>query len=650
MKRLVRHPAVQALLARLLGTYLSFALATTRWRLEGEENLARLVDGEPHIVAFWHERLPLMPMLWLMVRRLPRSRPRPVHVLVSRHRDGRFIGTVIGRFDMQVVIGSSSRGGAAGLRALLGLLRDGGLVAITPDGPRGPRRHAAPGVAQLAALSGAPGPAMRGADLAPVGAAQLGPHDDPSPVRARRGGLPPGNRRRAGRLARGGDGDRRGPLRRGGRGGPALSGMTGSAIWSAATTLAAPALRLMLRRRARRGKEIPARLAERRGIETGARPQGRLLWLHAASVGESLSILPVLQGLDRLCPELALLLTTGTVTSAVLMRERLDTAGLERVLHRFAPLDVPSWAARFLDHWRPDVAAFVESELWPNLLAACRARHIPTMLVNARLSRRSYRHWRHVPFLARRVLGSFDLVHAQSTDDADQLSALGARRVLAPGNLKFAAPPLPADPILLDDVRAMLAGRPCWVAASTHPGEDEIVLAAHRRLAPTRPGLISIIVPRHPARGAAVAAASSGLRVTRRALGEPPPSEGVWVADTLGELGLWYRLAAAALVGRSLLPPGGGQNPLEPARLGCPVAAGPYMDNFADPVRVLEAAGALARVQGAADLAGWIGTMLDDKPRREAAGSAGARAAAGYAHLPDSTAAALLDLLARRHG
>jgi lysophospholipid acyltransferase (LPLAT)-like uncharacterized protein len=156
MKRLVGHPAVQAPLARLLGAYLAFALATTRWRLEGEENLAGLVEGQPHIVAFWHERLPLMAILWLMVRRLPRSRPRQVHVLVSRHRDGQFIGAVIGRFNVRVVVGSSSRGGASALRALLAVLRAGGLVAITPDGPRGPRRHAAPGVAQLAALSGAP--------------------------------------------------------------------------------------------------------------------------------------------------------------------------------------------------------------------------------------------------------------------------------------------------------------------------------------------------------------------------------------------------------------------------------------------------------------------------------------------------------------
>jgi lysophospholipid acyltransferase (LPLAT)-like uncharacterized protein len=156
MKRLVRHPAVQAMLARLLGCYLAFALRTTRWRVDGEENLAALIAGEPHIVAFWHERLPLMPMPWLMVHRLPRCRTRPMHLLVSHHRDGRFIAAVLRRFEADVVLGSSSRGGAAGLRRLLGLLRDGGLVGITPDGPRGPRRQAALGVAQLAALSGAP--------------------------------------------------------------------------------------------------------------------------------------------------------------------------------------------------------------------------------------------------------------------------------------------------------------------------------------------------------------------------------------------------------------------------------------------------------------------------------------------------------------
>ncbi|MBV9776320.1 MAG: 3-deoxy-D-manno-octulosonic acid transferase [Acetobacteraceae bacterium] len=426
--------------------------------------------------------------------------------------------------------------------------------------------------------------------------------------------------------------------------------MTGPAIWPAASTLAAPALRLLLRRRVRQGKEVAARLGERRGIDASTRPPGRLLWIHAASVGEGLSVLPVLEALDRRCPELAILLTTGTVTSATLMRARLDAAGLERVTHRFAPLDVPRWAGRFLDHWRPDAAAFVESELWPNLLAGCRARQIPTMLVNARLSPRSFGRWRWAPRLARRVLDSFDLIQAQSAEDADRLAALGARRVTAAGNLKFAAPPLPADPGALEELHTQLAGRPCWVAASTHPGEDEIVAAAHRDLANARPGLVSIVVPRHPERGAAVAAAAAGLAVTRRGLGEPPPSEGVWVADTLGELGLWYRLAAAALVGRSLVPPGGGQNPLEPARLGCPVAAGPHMDNFSDAVRALNAAGALTRVRDAADLSGWVGTMLDNPARHAAAGAAGAGAAAAYAHLPETTATALLELLARRRG
>jgi 3-deoxy-D-manno-octulosonic-acid transferase len=419
------------------------------------------------------------------------------------------------------------------------------------------------------------------------------------------------------------------------------------ALWAAATTTAAPALRLSLRLRARRGKEVRARLAERRGIDPAPRPDGRLLWLHAASVGESLSVLTVLTELDRLDPGLSVLLTTGTVTSAALIADRLGALGLTRVAHRFAPLDVPRWARRFLDHWRPDVAAFVESELWPNLLAGCRARGIPTMLVNARLSPRSFGRWRRAPGMARRVLGCLDRVQAQSAADADRLAALGASGVTAPGNLKFAATPLPADAAALAGLQATLAGRPCWVAASTHPGEATIVLAAHRLLAPARPGLLTILVPRHPARGTALAASMDGVATARRSLGEPPPAEGVWIADTLGELGLWYRIAAAALVGRSLVAPGGGQNPLEPARLGCPVAAGPFMGNFADAARVLEATGALARVADAAELAGWLGGLLDDPARRAALGAAGAAAAAGYAHLPEATAMVLLDLLRR---
>ncbi len=418
-----------------------------------------------------------------------------------------------------------------------------------------------------------------------------------------------------------------------------------SALWAAAASLGAPAVHASLHWRAGRGKEWSGRLAERRGIDRTPRPAGRVLWLHAASVGESVSILPVLSALRDRAPDFGVLLTTGTTTSAVLLADRLPALGLDHVLHRFAPRDVPRWAARFLDHWRPDAAAFVESELWPNLLSACRARRIPTMLVNGRLSAHSFAHWRHAPRVAARVMACLDLVQAQSEADAERLAALGARHVSAPGNLKFAAPPLDVDADELARVRALLGTRPCWVAASTHTGEEAIVAQAHRRLVSARSGLLTVVVPRHPERGA-----SLGEFGPRRSLGEPPPEDGIWVADTLGELGLWYRLASVALVGRSMLAPGGGQNPLEPARLGCPVLAGPLMDNFADATSVLGHAGALARVADAVELADHVAALLDDPARRAAMGAAGREAASGYEHLPGMTAEALLGLLGEARG
>ena len=419
-------------------------------------------------------------------------------------------------------------------------------------------------------------------------------------------------------------------------------------MWASAATLASPGLRVLLRQRARRGKEAPHRLGERLGRESASRPAGPLLWLHAASVCESVSILPVLSVLARREPALSMLLTTGTVTSAELLGRRLPELGLsDRVIHRFVPLDVPRWVARFLDHWRPDAAAFIESELWPNLLAGCHTRRIPVMLVNARLSATSEARWRRVSGMARHVLGCFEFVQAQSADDAERLAALGAKHVMTAGNLKFAAPPLPADEAELARLRGVLAGRPCWLAASTHPGEETLVLAAHRLLAPDHPGLVSIIVPRHRERGPRIAAECGQTAVALRSKGHPPPAEGILIGDTLGELGLWYRLAGIALIGRSLVPPGGGQNPLEAARLGCVVAAGPLMSNFADAVQTLGAAGALTRVTDTGSISRFVADMLARPERRAAIAGAGAQAVARYADLPDRTAGALLDLLAR---
>ena len=422
-----------------------------------------------------------------------------------------------------------------------------------------------------------------------------------------------------------------------------------AALWAVLATVAAPGLRLALRLRQSRGKEAKGRLPERRGIDPTPRPAGRLIWLHAASVGETMSIMPVLPALAEQAPDATLLLTTGTVTSADLFARRLPDLGLtHRVLHRFAPLDVPGWVRRFLDHWRPDVAGFVESELWPNILAACRTRGIPLMLINGRLSDRSLVRWRRVPGLARQILGGFARVQARSETDAARLREFGCCAVTAPGDLKLAAVPLPADEAELLRLKTKLAGRPVWLAASTHPGEEALVFAVHRGLAANHPGLLTIIAPRHPERGAAIAATAGDIPVARRALGEPPPPSGAWIVDTLGELGLWYRLSGLAFVGRSLIPPGGGQNPLEPARLGCAVAVGPYTGNFADHVPMLCKAGGLTVVQDCDELAAWIGLLLRDPGRRQAMADAAVAAVRRHGDLPRRTAAALLELMPAR--
>ena len=418
---------------------------------------------------------------------------------------------------------------------------------------------------------------------------------------------------------------------RGGGGFPLLP------LWVAVTTLAIPGLRWALTRRAKRHKEIPARIKERRGIAAIPRPPGKLLWLHAASVGETVSLFPVLRALPA---EISVLFTTGTVTSATLIAERLPALGLDsRVIHQFAPLDVPLWVRRFLDHWRPNAAAFVESEIWPNMISQCARRGLPLMLLNGRMSERSLRGWQRAPRFARAMIGAFDLIWAQSDADAARLSALSTTSVASPGNLKFNADPLPADPAALAALEQQLAGRPRWLAASTHQGEEAAIAAVHRLLAPDFPGLLTIIVPRHPGRGAEIATL---LNAPQRSLGAPPPAEGIWIADTLGELGLFYRLARLVFVGKSL-GASGGQNPLEPARLGCAIATGPATANFAEAVALLQAAGALTMVPDVTALAAWVAALLRDPSRADAMGAAGLAVLDDGQELPQKMAKALAE-------
>ena len=406
------------------------------------------------------------------------------------------------------------------------------------------------------------------------------------------------------------------------------------AVVARVAALCAPA---WLRRRARRGKEDPLRWPERTGRASRRRPAGPLAWLHGVSVGESLSLLPVIERMRALRPDLAILVTTATPASAKLLAERLDAAAI----HQYAPLDAPDAVARFLDHWRPALAVFVESELWPNMILACRARRVRLALVSARLSERSAAGWRRWPRAARAVVGAFDLVLARDGASAAAFAGLGVRDV-GEADLKFGAPPLPADATALDLAREAIGGRPVALAASTHPGEEPLIRAVHGALAPSFPGLLTIVAPRHPERGEALAGV---LGAPRRGLGQGPPEEGLWLVDTLGEMGLWYRLAQVAFVGRSLVAPGGGQNPLEPARLGRAIVLGPLTGNFSEQVALLRDAGGLEVVADVPALTRFVAAMLSDPAAREAMGER-ARAAHGAPEsLVEDTAEAVLGLM-----
>ena len=429
---------------------------------------------------------------------------------------------------------------------------------------------------------------------------------------------------------------------------PGISARALAGLWAVFASFLAPLLPFYLRRRVTKGKEIAERLAERQG-HGAARPSGRLVWCHAASNGEALSLLPLLEALAERDQTLFFLVTTGTVTSAQLLEQRLTPALAARTQHRFLPLDVPRWVARFLAGWRPDLAVIVESELWPNMLAAVGRQGVPLALINARMSARSARGWGWAPGFARALLGRFALILAQTEADAQRFAVLAGRAVPCWGNLKYAAPPLPADPAELARLTLAWAGRPVWLAASTHPGEDEVILAAHRRLAPSHPGLLTVIVPRHPARGPDIAALAGDLSVARRRAGQDAvPGVAVYVADTLGELGLFYRLARAALIGGSLVPHGG-QNPLEAARLGCPIITGPHHFNFSEIITRLRAAHALAETPdglGAAEaLAAELDRLLADPAVGQAMAAAAEALAQDQAGLPERIATSLLPLI-----
>lgn len=352
-------------------------------------------------------------------------------------------------------------------------------------------------------------------------------------------------------------------------------------LYRTASRLAAPLLSGVLARRARKGKEDPERRHERLGRPDRPRPDGLLVWMHGASVGESLVVASVAEELLARRPQLNILVTSGTVTSARLLATRLP----ERAFHQYIPVDTPAAARRFIGHWRPDLAVFAESELWPNLIVETARRETPMALINARMNDTSIRSWRRRPDTARWLLGRFSWIGAADTRTRDGLEDLTGFPVSLAGNLKLEARPPAPDAVELDRIRTALGNRPVWLAASTHEGEEAIVLDAHTKLLADDPAALLILAPRHPERAAAVARliADRGLTAVRRSEERLPDARcQVWLADTLGEMMLWYALAPASLIAGSLIPGIGGHNPVEASRAGTAVITGPHAASFDD--------------------------------------------------------------------
>jgi 3-deoxy-D-manno-octulosonic-acid transferase len=386
-------------------------------------------------------------------------------------------------------------------------------------------------------------------------------------------------------------------------------------VYSAISYALHPLLIVWLKRRVKRGKEDAARLRERFGRVSMNPVKGKLVWMHAASVGEANSIQPLIERLHAAHPDLHLLITTGTVSSAKIMMQRLP----ERAVHLYAPVDTRLSVRRFLKRVKPDLAIWVESEFWPNLLHETHKRGVPMLLVNARMSQASFDRWKKAAPLLRMMLGWFDGIYAGSALDMQRLQALGVNKVEHCGNLKYDTRALPYDAGDMSGLLEKIGDRRIWLASSTHPGEEEIIAQVHAQIRETYPELLTIIVPRHPQRGDDICSMlrSRKLTVSQRSKKQILiPESDVYVADTLGELGMFYRLAGVVFIGGTMVPRGG-HNPIEPGQLDCAIIAGPHMENFATICREMQAAEAIRRVSDADTLAQAVLEKLRDHDAQE---------------------------------
>ena len=395
-------------------------------------------------------------------------------------------------------------------------------------------------------------------------------------------------------------------------------------FYQLATARAEPVLNSLLNRRIRNGKEEAGRIEERRGITPLHRPGGVLVHLHAASVGEAQSGLIIIDRLLKASPDLQVLVTTGTVTSAKMMKNNLPS----RAFHQFAPLDHPEWTKRFFDHWKPDLVLWMESELWPNMLRQIQERKIPAVLVNARLSDRSYKRWRFVKSVAHELLSVFTIILTQTQEDATRFRFLGAKNVSVMDNLKFSAKALDFDDTKLKNLVAHIGNRPVWLYASTHKGEEAMACRIHQRLKAVIPDLLTILVPRHPVRRYEIKGVCLKEKLNVVLRGEehvlPAADTDIYIADTMGELGLFYRLAPVACIGRCFSDDGGGgHNPIEAVQLSCAVLYGPHVQYQQTIFDEMQEAGAAFQVMNEFEFSRALHDLLTNAQRLELLRKAG---------------------------
>ena len=388
-------------------------------------------------------------------------------------------------------------------------------------------------------------------------------------------------------------------------------------IYNALITILYPlVIKQYVEKRKQKGKEDINRFNERVGRPKMPRPEGKLFWLHGASVGESVSMLPLINRILETYPDAHVMVTTGTVTSADVMQKRLP----ERAFHQFIPIDNPIFTTRFVKHWRPDVALWFESEFWPAVLSSIKRKNIPLILINRRISNKTFKRWQQFDFICKELLACIDLCLGQSEEDAYRLKVLGAKETICLGNLKYAGLPLPIDEKAKKEILDQIKKRPFWLASSTHNDEELRIAKVHKRLKEQFPDLLTIIAPRHPNRGEEIASEIAKLDLTTalRSNGDKiTPKTDIYIANTIGEMGLWYDIANIVFIGGSLVPHGG-QNFIEPSRVRDAVIVGPHMHNFTDAMNRAKKADAIIQVSDTTELEEMVRELLSNESLLEA--------------------------------